>query len=236
MERKRGALHRHPPPVHHHRERGVNEQSDTGLRARLGLLYLYVTDLDPHTRAGCAALPRRAGDGVGDGAGDIPGFRVAEGPLAGGTGALPRRSRLAKVMVTLAARHAVCDIPQQCLAELSHRLRGQCELAVRSALHGAGVTQGFFELLKRAGVNRCFVAELAGQLVEIEVVQARSVVRLRKLLRQRVELGDVLEYPGAVAETEPLLAIHLLGAAPVLPRAKRAKAAVELGERLHQLR
>ncbi len=84
--------------------------------------------------------------------------------------------------------------------------------------------------------------ELAGERVEVEVVHAGAAVGLRELLGELVEVGEVLEDAGAVAEPESLalslaLAVtELLGAAPVLPGAQPLEVGVEAGQRLHQLR
>ena len=48
VQGQRGALHRHPAPVHRHRERRVDEQRDGRLGAGLGLDDLDVVDLEPH--------------------------------------------------------------------------------------------------------------------------------------------------------------------------------------------
>ena len=79
------------------------------------------------------------------------------------------------------------------------------------------------------------VAELAGQLLQVEVVHPRTAVRLGELLGEVVEVGEVLEHAGAVAEAEPLLPVEAFGPAPVLAGAQRLEVPVELGERLHQL-
>ena len=79
------------------------------------------------------------------------------------------------------------------------------------------------------------VAQLAGQLVEVDVIHPGAAVRLGELLGEVVEVGEVLEHAGAVAEPEALLATELLRAAPVLAGAQRAQVVVELAQRLHQL-
>ena len=55
-----------------------------------------------------------------------------------------------------------------------------------------------------------------------------AVVGLRELLGEVVEVGEVLEHAGAVAEPEPLLAVEPLRAAPVLAGAQRLQVGVEL--------
>ncbi|CAB4712892.1 unannotated protein [freshwater metagenome] len=235
VQREGGALHRHPPTVHGHRERRVDEQRDAGLGARLGLLHLDVADLQAYAVGGGAALGDGTQHGIGDRAGDVPRLGVAEGPLAGRAGALAGRTGLVHVALTLTARHPLGDVAQQGLAELAHRLGRELELAGRVPLEGAGVAQRALELLQGPGVDGGLVAELAGEGVEVEVVHPGAAVRLRELVGEGVEVGEILEDTGAVAEAEALLAVHPLGAAPVLPRSQRLQVAVELRERLHQL-
>ena len=75
VQRQRGALHRHPAPVHRHRERRVDQQRDGGLGAGLGLDDLDVVDLQPHRRPPPSRQHR-----VGDRARDVPRLGVAELP------------------------------------------------------------------------------------------------------------------------------------------------------------
>ena len=98
--------------------------------------------------------------------------------------------------------------------------------------------QGPLELLQLAGADRGVAAELAGQRVEVEVVHAGAAVGLRELLGERVELGEVLEDAGAVAEPDALgaLAAHLLRARPGLAGSQRLQVGGEARQRLHQLR
>ena len=112
----------------------------------------------------------------------------------------------------------------------------ELQLTVRALLQVAGVAQRLLELLEGPGIDRGLLAELAGQLVEVEVVHPGAAVRLGELLGQGVEVGQVLEYAGPVAQAEPLLALEPLGAAPVLTGPEGLQVVVELGERLHQLR
>ncbi len=104
------------------------------------------------------------------------------------------------------------------------------ELAVGAALEVAGVAQRLLELLQGARVDGGLVAELAGELVEVDVVHPGAAVGLGELLGEVVEVGEVLEHAGAVAEAEPLLAVEPLRAAPVLAGAQRLQVVVELGE------
>ena len=135
-----------------------------------------------------------------------------------------------------AAAHPLGDVAQQRLAELAHRLRRELELAVGAALQRAAVAQRLLEPLQGAGVDGGVVAELAGELVEVDVVHPRAAVGLGELLGEVVEVGEVLEDAGAVAEAEALVAVHALRAAPVLAGPQRLQVGVEPVQRLHQLR
>ena len=94
----------------------------------------------------------------------------------------------------------------------------------------AGVAQRLLQPLQGAGVDHRVGPELARQLLEVEVVQLRALVGLRELLRQGVEVGEVLEHAGAVAEPEPVLPVHPLRAAPVLAGSQGSQAVVQLTE------
>ena len=166
----------------------------------------------------------------------MPRLGVAELPLPGGARQLAGRAGPAQLALALAAGHLLGDVAQQRLAELAHRLRGEPEVAVGAAAQGAAVAQRLLELLEGARVDRGLVAELAGELVEVEVVHPGAAVGLRELLGEVVEVGEVLEDAGAVAETEALLAVHPLRAAPVLAGAQRLEVGVEPGQGLHQRR
>ncbi len=78
--------------------------------------------------------------------------------------------------------------------------------------------------------------ELAGQGVQVQVVQAGPVVGLGELLGQLVQLGEVLQHAGAVAQAEPFLTLEAFGAGPVLAGAQGAQVVVELAELGHELR
>jgi hypothetical protein len=234
VQGQRRALHRHPAPVHRHRERRVHQQGDRGLGARLGLLDLDVLHLEQATTGVVAG--GAAAYSVHDRPRDVPGLGVAEGPLTGGPGKLTRGTRQPQVALTLPSREPVGDVTQQRLAELAHRLRREPQLAVGVALEVAGVAQRTLELLQGSRTDRGLVTELAGERVEVDVVHPRPVVRLRELLGERVELGEVLEDTGAVAEPEALLAAELLGTAPVLAGPQRLEIAVEAVQGVHQLR
>ena len=183
-----------------------------------------------------AALGRGADDGVGDGAGHVPRLGVAEGPLAGGA-ADARRPRRPERRSRWPWRPDIRLATSLSSALPSWRIasRREPELAVGAALEVAGVAQRPLELAQGPGVDGGLVAELAGQLVEVDVVHPGAAVGLGELLGEVVEVGEVLEHAGAVAEAEALLAVEALGAAPVLAGAQRLEVVVELAERLHQL-
>ena len=100
----------------------------------------------------------------------------AEGPLAGGAGLLPRSAGLAQVALTLAPGHLLGDVAEQGVAELAHRLGGEHQLAVGAAAERAAVAQRALQLLQGPGVDRRAVAELPGELVEVDVVEPRPGV------------------------------------------------------------
>ena len=92
------------------------------------------------------------------------------------------------------------------------------------------------EVAQGAHVDGRLVAQLARELVEVDVVEPGAAVGLGDLIREGVERCEVLQDAGPVTEAEPLLAAELLGPAPVLPRPQRLQVAVEAPQRLHQLR
>ena len=155
--------------------------------------------------------------------------RVAPGRLA----RQPRRTRLAGAG---APAHPLGDVAQQRLAELAHRLGREPQLAVGAALEVAAVAQRLLELLQGLGGDRRLGAELAGERVEVDVVEPGAVVRLGELVGERVELGEVLQRAGAVAEAHPLVALEALRARPVLAGPQPLEVGVHPGELLHQLR
>ena len=155
--------------------------------------------------------------------------RVAPGRLA----REPRRTRLPRAGP---AAHPLRDVAQERLAELAHRLGREPQLAVGAALEVAAVAQRPLELLQGLGSHGSVRAELPGERVEVDVVHPRAVVRLRELVGERVELGEVLQRAGAVAETHPLVALEALRARPVLTGAQGLEVGVHPRELLHQLR
>ena len=219
-------LHRHPTAVHRHREGRVDEQRHGRLRPRLRLLHLDVADLDPDHRSTIALVCRRldgrpvrclAQHGIGDRARHVPGLGVAELPLAGGAAAFAGGAGTSQVALALPSGHPLRDVAQQRLAELAHGLRAQPQLTVRAAFEVPGVAQRLLESLQRAGVDRRLGAQLARQLVEVDIVHPRPAVGLRELLGEGVELREVLQHPGAVAQAEALLAVEAFRAAQSSP-------------------
>ena len=230
VEGQRGPLHRDPAAVHGHREGRVDQQRHRRLGAVLGLLDLDVVDLQRAAARVRGATPHA----VEDGARQVPRLGVAEPPLAGGAGQVTGGTGGAQLALSLSAGHPVGHVAQQHLAELPHRLRAQPVLTVGAALEVPAVAERLLELLQGSGVDGRPVAELSRERVEVEVVEPRAVVRLGELVAQRVELGEVLDGAGAVAETEALTALEPLGARPVLIGPQRLKVGVHPGELLHQ--
>ena len=157
--------------------------------------------------------------------------RVAPGRLA----REPRRTRLPRAGPPA---HPLRDVAQQRLAELAHRLGREPQLAVGAALEVAAVAQRPLELLQGLGRHRGVGAELPGERVEVDVVHPCAVVRLRELVGERVELGEVLQGAGAVAEPHPCprATLEVLRARPVLAGTQGLEVGVHPGELLHQLR
>ena len=121
VQRKRRPLHRHPAPVHHHRERRVDQQRHRRLSASFGL-----TDLDiGHLQLDGKRLTRggRTKYRIVDGTSDIPRFGIAELPGTRGPRRLPHRTGLARITLAAASGKLACNVLQRGLAELSHRLR-----------------------------------------------------------------------------------------------------------------
>ena len=183
-------------------ENDVSTSSATAAWVRASVSCTSTSPMSSRTPSrGSTALGDGAHDGVGHRAGHVPRLGVAERPLPGGAGALARRAGVAQVALALAARTSArrrrAAAPCRAGASPSGDSR---ELAVGAALEVAGVAQRLLEPLQGAGVDRGLVAELAGQLVEVEVVHPGAVVGLRELLGELVEVGEVLEDAGAVAE------------------------------------
>ncbi len=87
-----------------------------------------------------------------------------------------------------------------------------------------------------SGVDRGAVAELTGQLVQVDVVEPGAGVGLGELVGQVVEVRQILEYAGSVAQAQPLLPVEALGTAPVLTGPERLEVGVHPSQGLHQLR
>ena len=139
--------------------------------------------------------------------------------------------------LALPAGHPLGDVAQQRLAELPHGLRAEPVPAVGAAVEVAAVAQRPLELLQRPGVDRGAVTELPGQRLEVEVgVEGAPTLGLRELVGELVELGEVLQHPGSVAEAESLTALELLRAAPGLTGPQRLQVGVHPGQLLGQRR
>jgi hypothetical protein len=219
VQRECGALHRHPPAVHRHGERGVDEQGHGRAGARLGLGHLDVTDLDAQAVARVLPLTHRPGHRVRHGAGDVPGLAVAELPLPRRPAPLPGGPGEASVALAGRSESRVVASLSSSLPSSPHRLGGEPERAVRVAPEVPALPERLLELGEGARLDRGVLAELTGERVEVEVGQLGPRIRLGQLLGELVELGHVLQDPGAVPEPEPLPVAELLGPVPVLARA-----------------
>ena len=96
----------------------------------------------------------------------------------------------------------------------------------------SALAQGLLELGEGAGLDGGRVPEVAGQGVEVDVVEPGAGIGLTELLGQGVEVGDVLEDAGSVAEAETLPLAELLGAAPVLTGTQGLQVRPQPGEGL----
>ena len=208
IDRQCGPFHRQPPVLHHHRERGVDEQCDHRLGAGLSLGDLDVVDGDPDRAVGPLGSGA-AQHSVGDGSGDVPGFGVAELPRPGGPGQLSGRPRAPGFPFAVSARKLLGHIAQRRLPELAHGLRRQSPLSVRPSVQETLIHQCAFQLGQRAGVDGGLVAELAGQRVEVDVVHGGPGVALRKLLGQLLEFADIGQRLRALAHAEWVVAGEL---------------------------
>ena len=163
---------------------------------------------------GCHGPLSGAQDGVGHRARDVPRLGVAERPTHGSRPRLPGRAGLPLVALALAGRHAVGDVPQQCLAELAHRLGRERELPVGGASEVAALAQRPLQLGQGARVDGGLRPELAGELRRGRRRPGGRRGGLGELVGEVVEVGEVLEHAGAVAEAESLLALELLASRP----------------------
>ena len=215
MQGQRGALHRHPAALHRHGERRVDQQRHARLRAGLGLLDLDVVHLD---RA------RPAGQRVGDRPAHVPRLGVAELPragrsrrLAGGRRSGGRRGRPAgRTSVSATSRRTLLPSWRMALG-----VRASWPSELRRIV--PGVAQRLLQPLQGAGVDHGVGPELARELLQVEVVQLGALVGLGELLGQGVEVGEVLEHAGAVAEPEPVLARPCRSAPPQSSPGRRAR-------------
>ena len=68
------------------------------------------------------------------------------------------------------------------------------------------------------------------QSVDIDVVEGGPVVLLRELIAQVLEIGDVLQRAGAVAEPHAVLSAKALRSVPVLIGTRLLQVSIELVE------
>ncbi len=97
------------------------------------------------------------------------------------------------------------DVSQQRTAELPHRARGEPQRSVGRALQHPGVFQLLLEVAQGAGADGGVVADESRERVDVDVVHPSAGVRLAQLVRQRVEVGEVLHDSGRLAETGRLV-------------------------------
>ena len=183
-----------------------------------------------------AAVGDGAADRVGDGAGDVPGFGVAELPGPTGAGLLPRGAGHPGVPAALPAGELLGGVAQQRPPEPPHGLRRELQVPVGAALEEAAVVHGLFNLRERPRGDGRVLPQLAGQCLQVQVIQPGAVVGLGELLGEFVQFGEVLQHAGAVAEAQPLLAVELFGTGPVLAGAQRLQVGIELAQLCHKLR
>ncbi len=133
-------------------------------------------------------------------------------------------------------RESVGRVLEQAAPELADRLGGQAKRPVGGPAQQSRGAQRALELRERPRVGGSLAPELAGERVEVDVVESGARVTLGQLLGEGVEIGDVLEGPGAVAEPEPLLAGEVLGPAPLLAGAQCAQVVVHPAQLAHEIR
>ena len=215
MQRQRGALHRHPAPVLHHRPGRVDAQRHRGAGALLGLDDLHVGDVE-QPRASPPAWRSWALSSVRGT------FHASVSPNAHG--------RVAPV--------ASADAPDRCVSRSPRRApirsttsRSADSPSRRSAFgdsrsdpSGARSNRPWrsqlaLQLGQRAGVDPGLVAELLAERVEVDVLHPRARVALRELLGQRVELPELLHRPGGLAHAERVVAAEPAAARPSPRRA-----------------
>ena len=177
VQRQRGAFHRQPPVLHHHRERRVHQKCHRRLGAGLGFGNLDVVDGDPN-RTSTVLSARTTQYRVGNRAGDVPRLGVTERPRPGGPGQLAGGAGPPGLPFAVASRELLCDIAKRGLPELAHRLGRQSPLAVRAAIEKALIHQGALQIGQGAGVDGGLVAELSGQGLEVDVVHGGPGIAL----------------------------------------------------------
>ncbi|MBW0106233.1 transporter substrate-binding domain-containing protein [Pseudonocardia sp. KRD-291] len=211
VQRQRGALHRHPPALGHHRPGRVHQQRHRGARALLGLGDLDVGHVEVAGVAACLAELR-----VEQGARHRPGLGVAERPRPGGPGRLARGPGPAGLPLALTAPDPVGDVAQHRLPEPAQRLRREHQRAVRRALEQSLTLQLTLQVGQRPRVDGGLRAECLGERVEVDVLHPRAGVALRELLGQRVELAQLLHRAGGLAHPHRVVPAETTGALPVL--------------------
>jgi hypothetical protein len=236
VQRQRRTFHRHPAALGRHGVRHVDEQRDRRLRTRLGLGHLDVADVDPQSVARVATLDDGALYGVGDRTRDVPGLRVAERPLAGGACLLTRRAGHAGVPRARTSRQLLRGVGQQGLAQLPHRGGGEAKRPVRRTAQQARRAQLALDLGQPSRRDGRLVAQLARESVHVDVLHVSAAVPLAQLLRERLQLGEILQHAGPVTQPETLVAAERLLAAPVLAGPKGLQVRVQLVELLHEVR
>ncbi|CAH0320746.1 hypothetical protein SRABI128_04873 [Microbacterium sp. Bi128] len=92
--------------------------------------------------------------------------------MAAGAGLLPGRPGNPRVPAALPAGELLGGVPQQRPAEPPHGLRGQPEIAVSAALEKTAVLHGPFDLREGAGRHGSILSELAGEGVQVQVIEA----------------------------------------------------------------
>ena len=235
VERERRPLHRHPPALGRHRVRDIDEQHDGRLGTGLGLGHLDIAHVQAQ-RPRVAALEDRTRHGVGHGPRHVPGLGVAERPLAAGAGLFARRTGHPGVARARTAGQLLRCIRQQRLPELSHRCGRELQRPVGRTPQQPRLAHLPLHVSQRPRRDHRVIAELTLQGLEVDVVEPCTSVRLSQLLAQGLELGQVLEDPGAVSEPDALIARERLGARPVLAGAQRLQVRVQLAELAHELR
>ena len=193
MQGQRGALHRHPAPVLHHRPRGVDAQRHRGAAALLGLDDLHVGDVEPPR---CRRPARRSAALVRV-RGTCHGFGVAERPRPGRAGRLARGAGAAGLPLAAAAARAGPTTSRSADSPSRRSAFGrQPQRAVGHPLEEALAAQLALQLGQRAGVDPGLLAQRGRQRVEVDVLQRRARVGLRRAARPARPAGPAPPSPG----------------------------------------